>query len=199
MIKKRKIKSVLLLALLLSVLLAGCGKSFEDYLAECKYEDAYAAASTDMEKTLAKAENTFAYLCQRIPADAFGGEAVRFTLRSARYIDGGKDLAEFFDGSHYYLLEIELRDETLQTAYILYFYDTENHEFRNIFNALSLEEDASDDVTAGFWKGAVDLIIRDDRGSYILDSHSLLRMNELLTNDLLPADITVSADMLLQN
>ena len=189
------------LAVVIMSTLSGCGKTTEDYLSEGKYLEAYEAATSEDEKEMVKAENTFAYLCNRISADVFGGEDVQFTLQSAQYIDGGKDLSEeLFSGSYYYLMELESIDQTEQTFYVSYFHDTENNEFRNIFNALSLEENSSDDAVSAFWRQIVSWVVHGNiKASYELEPESLLRINDLISSDLIPDDIAVSSEMMMQN
>lgn len=189
------------LSVVIMSVFSGCGKTTGDYLSEGRYVEAYEAATSEDEKEMVKAENTFAYLCNRIPADVFGGEDVQFTLQSAQYIDGSKDLSEeLFTGSYYYLMELESRAQTEQAFYVLYFYDTENNEFRNIFNALSLEENSSDDAVSGFWRQIVSEVVHGNlKASYELEPQSLLRINDLISSDLIPDDIAVSSEMMMQN
>lgn len=179
----------------IALVLTGCGnyktvedgetvkddKTVEDYLSIADYQKAYDTASTDDEKDLVKAENTFAYLYSRFKADVFGGEEVSFTLQSAWFADG-KELMEFFSGYHYYLVKISIEDTT--DAYILYNYNLEEGGFANLLNitALALENTEELEAISAAQALIIQSILNSDK-SLALESQSVYRINTLMENN----------------
>ena len=175
---KKRVLAMLIMAVMLVGVLCGCGKEVSEYLAEANYAEAYDAAETKEEKALVKAENTFAHLSEKCKTDAFGGEDIEFKLQAAWCIEGEK-VADGFAGYKYYLLNISL---DTQSAYVLYNYSTEDKVWNNMLNALSLEEQSTDDDMVGLKKLICKKII-SSKESYELGSESLYRINTLITND----------------
>lgn len=176
---KKRVLAMLIMAVMLVGVLCGCGKEMSDYLAEANYSEAYDAAETKEEKALVNAENTFAHLSEKCKTDAFGGEDIEFKLQAAWCIEGEK-LADALAGYKYYLLKISL--DTQQSAYVLYNYSTEDKVWNHMLNALSLEEQSTDNDMVGLKKSICNGII-SSKESYELGSESLYRINTLITND----------------
>lgn len=191
---KKMLCSIFAVVLCLSTcgMLGGCGaKDVNDYLAEASYDEAYNVAKTDEQKDLAKAEYTFAYLCERCKIDAFYGEKIVFNLQDAWCLDG-KNIADSLAGYRYYLLKISFDD--IESAYVLYNYDKKERVLNNILNTLSLEAEASDDAFSGF-KKEICKYIMGSAESYTLESQSLDRINSFITDDTLK-NIELSDDLL---
>ncbi|MBO5745503.1 MAG: hypothetical protein J6S13_00245 [Clostridia bacterium] len=175
---KKRVLAMLLMAVMLVGVFCGCGKEVSGYLAEANYAEAYDTAETKEEKALVKAENTFAHLSEKCKTDVFGGEDVEFNLQAAWCIDGEK-LSDALVGYKYYLLKIGI---DTQSGYVLYNYSTEDKAWNNMLNALSLEEESTDDNAVSFKKIICNGII-SSKESYELGSESLYRINTLITND----------------
>lgn len=193
-VAKKILCSIFAVVLCLSTcgILGGCGaKDVNDYLAEANYDEAYNVAKTDEQKDLAKAEYTFAYLCERCIIDAFDGEEIVFNLQAAWCVDGeyiADSLAEY----RYYLLIISFDD--IESAYVLYNYDEKEKVLNNILNTLSLEAEDSDDAFSGF-KKEICKYVMGSAESYTLESQSLDRINSFITNDTMK-NIELSDDLL---
>ena len=188
------LRSIFAIVLCLSVcgMLGGCGaKDVNDYLAEAKYAEAYNVAKTDEQKNLAKAEYTFAYLCELCKNDAFSGEKIVFNLQAAWCVDG-ENLADSLAGYRYYLLKISFDDT--EAAYVLYNYDEKERVLNNMLNTLSLEAETSEDAFSSF-KKEICKYIMDSAESYTLESESLDRINTFITDDSLK-NIELSYDLL---
>ncbi len=193
-VAKKILCSLFAVVLCVSVcgMLSGCGaKDVNDYLTEANYVEAYNVAKTDEEKTLVKAEYTFAYLCELCKIDAFGGEKIVFNLQAAWCVDG-EDMADSLAGYRYYLLKISFDDT--ETAYVLYNYDKKEKALNNILNTLSLEAETSDDAFSSF-KKEICKYIMDSAESYTLESESLDRINTFIIDDSLK-NIELSDDLL---